>query len=420
MTGIVVVSHSAALATAAIDLAREMAGEVRMVAAAGIPDGFGTDATTIAGAIQEADDGQGVVVLMDLGSAILSSEMALEFLDDDLRKRVILCAAPFVEGLVAAGVAAAGGAAPDEVRRKAESALEPKRADIVGESTDRTFVLASGLHARPAARLVAALQALNAVVELRNITRHSAWVDGGSVTGVALLGGARGDEIEVRASGDEAEAAIATVASVLTNNAPIVRGTVWQYRRQPVSLPPPGPDEQSRLDHARATAAEELRHIRDDVPDEVKEIFTAHLAFLDDIALVRRARVSITVGESAESAWLQATEATAADFARIADPYLRARAADVRAIGDSVLRALGGVELPAGHDVVIARELNPVEAATFALAGAVLTQSAATDHAVMILRARGIPTALNGDPSLLDIPDGATVTVEPGTASVKQ
>ena len=80
MTGLVVVSHSRALADAAVDLAGEMlhGSDVRIEVAAGLdPTTFGTDATAIVAAIEAADDGQGVVVLMDLGSAVLSAHATI-------------------------------------------------------------------------------------------------------------------------------------------------------------------------------------------------------------------------------------------------------------------------------------------------------------------------------------------------------
>ncbi len=83
MVGLVVVSHSAGLAEGVVELAREMAGDVRIEAAGGIdppvaggPRGLGTDAVRVMEAISAAGaDGDGVLVLMDLGSAVLSAEM---------------------------------------------------------------------------------------------------------------------------------------------------------------------------------------------------------------------------------------------------------------------------------------------------------------------------------------------------------
>ena len=84
LVGLVVVSHSRALGEAAVALAREMApGELAIEVAAGLDETtFGTDAVAIATAIGAADSGRGVVVLMDLGSAVLSAELALDLLDD--------------------------------------------------------------------------------------------------------------------------------------------------------------------------------------------------------------------------------------------------------------------------------------------------------------------------------------------------
>ena len=127
--GLVVVSHSRALARAAVALAQEMlhGKQIRIAIAAGLDDTtFGTDAAQIVDAIVAADQGAGVVVLMDLGSAVLSAELALELLDDDVRERVVLCPAPLVEGLVVAAVAAANGAASDEVAAEASGALAGK------------------------------------------------------------------------------------------------------------------------------------------------------------------------------------------------------------------------------------------------------------------------------------------------------
>jgi phosphoenolpyruvate---glycerone phosphotransferase subunit DhaM len=133
--GLVVVSHSRPLADAAVVLARGMlpGRELAVEIAAGDVDGgLGTDATAIAAAIAVADSGDGVVVLMDLGSAVLSAETALELLDDDVRERVVLSPAPLVEGLVGAAVIAATGAPRDRVAAEALRGLAPKQAHLAG------------------------------------------------------------------------------------------------------------------------------------------------------------------------------------------------------------------------------------------------------------------------------------------------
>ena len=141
MTGIVVVSHSRALATAAVALATEMVpgDPVRVAVAAGLDETtFGTDATAILAAVQEVDDGAGVVVLMDLGSAVLSAELALDLLEPEQRERVVLSPAPLVEGLVVAVVTASGGAGPAAVAAEAGAALGAKRAQLGADADTDT------------------------------------------------------------------------------------------------------------------------------------------------------------------------------------------------------------------------------------------------------------------------------------------
>lgn len=142
MVALVVVSHSRALARAALGLAEQMLTTRRppIELAAGLDEQtYGTDATAIAAAITAADaasEGDGVVVLTDLGSAILSADLALELLDDGLRGRVVLSPGPLVEGLVTAAVTAATGADLARVAAVAADALMPKRAAL-GPRTPR-------------------------------------------------------------------------------------------------------------------------------------------------------------------------------------------------------------------------------------------------------------------------------------------
>src|SRR5215470_9159016 len=109
--GLVIVSHSARLAAGVAELAGQMAQGKTPIAAAGgaVDDVLGTSADKILAAIQAVDGPDGVLVLLDLGSAILSTEMALEMLSEEQRGRVRLSAAPLVEGAVAAALEASLG-----------------------------------------------------------------------------------------------------------------------------------------------------------------------------------------------------------------------------------------------------------------------------------------------------------------------
>jgi phosphotransferase system enzyme I (PtsI) len=246
VTGIVAVSHSRALAEAAVALALEMVADAppRIVIAAGTDDGrTGTDATRVADAIVEADD-DGVVVIMDLGSAVLSAELALELLPHPVQTRLV--AAPFVEGLLAAAVRAAGGAGLDEVAREATAALSAKSSQLddspgagptgaddaahapttpevaapspdggEGDATRAQAVLinAAGLHARPAAQLAAAAARYDA--DTRISVRDGASVPAVSPTGLATLAARAGDTVTITARGPGAAAAVQALIALI-------------------------------------------------------------------------------------------------------------------------------------------------------------------------------------------------------------
>src|SRR6201992_1040564 len=126
--GIVLVSHSAALAEGAAELAGQVAGgTVPVIPAGGTDDGgLGTSAAKVAPAGKQADRGGGVLIVPDLGSAVLTVRALLAD-EDDLPGPVELADAPFVEGVVAATVTAAAGAAIEGVRGAAEEAWHARK-----------------------------------------------------------------------------------------------------------------------------------------------------------------------------------------------------------------------------------------------------------------------------------------------------
>lgn len=121
MVGIVVVSHSSDLARGLADLAGQVAGpDVSIEPAGGLPDGgLGTDDDRVREAIKRADRGDGVVVLCDLGSAILTVRHVLERSSNG---HVVLADAPLVEGAVTAAVVSSAGSSLQDVTRAAEEA----------------------------------------------------------------------------------------------------------------------------------------------------------------------------------------------------------------------------------------------------------------------------------------------------------
>ena len=120
--GIVIVSHSPLVAEGTADMVRQMVGdEVPLAWCGGNPQGgLGTSVEAIIAAIDRAWSERGVAILVDLGGAETNSEMAIEMLDGDRSRKVVVCNAPVVEGAVMAATEASGGASLAEVRATAE------------------------------------------------------------------------------------------------------------------------------------------------------------------------------------------------------------------------------------------------------------------------------------------------------------
>ncbi len=558
MIGIVVVSHSRSLATAAVALAGEMLYEqaLRIEIAAGLDETtFGTDAVAVADAITAADSGDGVLVLMDLGSAVLSAELALDLLETEHRVR--LCAAPIVEGLVSAVVSAAGGAGLDEVVDEANNALLGKRTQLgevdPGESradSHRTDIVAiseytsaavtsvqdgigglaadslgdrevadqsgtssgrdaaghdggvselglldeggpvgaevvavfrvvneHGLHARPAARLVAEIRGWDARVRLRNLTTGAGPAPGTSLTRVAALGALAGHEIEVVATGSEAgevvrrvtdlaergfdeavaprsniEAALADgidsgAADVVGSgpfpaSAGIAIGPIWRPGAVEFDLPGaasgPPEGERERLDAALARVSDRITtaieradgsgagsatYARAVSANPEADVFRAHLLLLEDEELIRAIHYHIDGGAPAERAWATVLDGAAAELADLPDDYQRARAADIRAVRDQVVAALLGIdsEIDSRPGILVAADLTPGEVSALdpkIVTGILLAQGSPTAHSVILAHAKGIPAVVGVGPSVLAIPEGTTVALDGGTGHV--
>ena len=125
MVGIVIVSHSPKLAEGVVDITRVMAAECPVAAAGGADDGgFGTSFEKITSAVKAVDGGDGVVILMDMGSAVMTAEMVIEELG---RKDVVLADCPIAEGAIAASVASLCGDGLLDVKAKAEATWDERK-----------------------------------------------------------------------------------------------------------------------------------------------------------------------------------------------------------------------------------------------------------------------------------------------------
>ncbi len=448
MVGIVIVSHSNTLAEGVRELAAEMAGpEVKLELAGGLAEegALGTDAVRVMEAIGRADSGDGVLVLMDLGSAVLSAETALDFLTPQQRESVLLCEAPLVEGAVAAAVAARLGQPLAEVAKEARGGLQGKVAQLgagepaapgpAGTSAPLEEGLTLrldirnplGLHARPAARFVQTAAGFDANVQVMNLTSGRGPASGRSLNGLATLGIRQGHEILVSAHGPQAAAALDALAALAKRDfdeqaapatpptpvappaapadagqaltglpgAPgIVSGPARHFRPLDPEIPTGSsgdPEaEWEALTRALDQVRIEIRTARESVAaragDYSAAIFDAHLLFLDDEALLGPARHAIfDDGKNAAEAWHEAAEAVADDYRALDDEYLQVRAEDLTGVARQVVAALTGVAATgtlSAPGIVVAADLTPAD-----------TASLDRDLALGIATAAGSPTS---------------------------
>ena len=217
MVGLVIVSHSATLAEGAAELARQMGGsDVAIETAGGLEDGeIGTDAERVMAAIERVRSDDGVLVLMDLGSALMSAEIAVEMLGRG--RPGALSGAPLIEGAVAAAARARTGAGLDEVATEARGALAMKTSQLGEEeparrrqlpqrsSTASRLTLRVGIHSACTRGRQAASWRSRASIDvrlsLRNASRDKGPADARSLTALAMLQARQGDEVEATRRG---------------------------------------------------------------------------------------------------------------------------------------------------------------------------------------------------------------------------
>jgi multiphosphoryl transfer protein len=405
--GLVIVSHSRQLAEGVAELAREMAGPHVQIATAGGTDApeapLGTDALRVMNAIASVYSEAGVLVLMDLGSAVMNAELALDLLPPEQRERVLLCSAPLVEGAVVAAVQARLGTSLERVAEEAALALLAKQGQVGGgpaapealvpprpqegpEVTLRMEVLNSlGLHARPAARLVQAVASFSAAIQLRNLTTQSKGVDARSISAVMTLGIQQGHEVEFIASGEDgaqalealrllveshfgdassarampggsslrvSEASITTWLPGVLISPGIAVGPAIVLRHETDGEDEAGAigspaQEWERLQQAVQFVREELVVTRSSLAlradHQTVEIFDAHLLVLEDSELLQWLHERILrQAAGAISAWRAAVEGVSRRYESLQDEYLRSRVADIQDVGRQVLAALTG------------------------------------------------------------------------------
>ena len=433
MVGIVIVSHSKGLAEGVKELAEQMTqGKVPIEVAGGTDDPdnpIGTDPVKILAAVEalHAAAADGVLVLMDLGSALISAETALDFLPDEVKAKVRLCTAPVVEGAMSAAVQASMGASLEAVAAEALTALAAKEEQLApisgypspvaaasaaeetdAEAVETRLVIRNriGLHARPATNFVATAGKFQSVI---TVFKGEKTASAKSINQMATLAASRGDEIRVRAVGPDAKDAIAAIEALNADNfgekgeeiskaptlavsapaevkngpvcgipasAGVAVGPVHLYRPVLPKIKTRNVDdpeaEITRLAGALNTARKEIGELAAKAKKTASAgeatIFDFHRLILSDPDLVEQAEKTIQKeGINAEAVWLQVMEATADAYRSLDNAYMQARVADVIDAGNRVLRQLTGDLRPSVFlktpAVVVAHDLLPSDVA---------------------------------------------------------
>jgi multiphosphoryl transfer protein len=401
MVGLVLVSHSRCLAEATVDLIKRTVGpDIPIVAAGGVGDDrseLGTDALDIQEAILKVRSPDGVLVLMDMGSAILSAETAKELVSFEMTDPLVLCSAPLVEGSIAAAVQIQIGSALTEVTSAAQEGLTPKQEQLDDTTPEQPAVSDEqelipagpgtvlavtvrnehGLHLRPAANLIKALAPFKATVQIENLSAKRGPVAAKSLVELARLQVRQGDQVRFSIAGPDQEAAISAINGLVQTNfgdnaapaakAPPAAPTTDQPF--PVSagiaighpvfleqLEPPipsyaVPDEpaakieleklQGTLNRAEKTFNSRFERLQATLDPETLAILEAQRLILTDQTIIADVQKRIRdQHENAAQAWHAVLTGLAAEQESVSDEYLRARAADFREIRSLVLNEL--------------------------------------------------------------------------------
>ncbi len=483
MVALLLVSHSKALAEAARELVLQMTSRDYPIGiAAGVGDDheeLGTDAVHIAEVLHGLRRPEGILVLMDMGSAVLSAQAALELLEPEEQKLVRLSAAPFIEGAVIAAVQASAGSSLEEVAEEVERALVPKREQVEPiapvesgaekevrlDGDDAEIVVTvhneHGLHARPAASLVELAGKFACEIEVSNLRSGAGPASARSLTSIALLQVRKGDRIRIRVRGAEREAALRALQELADSG--FSEGVAPDIRKQPerktaVAASPGiaiGPlllvETTANIESAAplGTPDAEVRRLRDTLErvkprlsqaatasSPIAAIQNAQAALLSDPVLLEKSEALLASGRlGASGTWARVCDEIAASYEAMDDGYLRERAADIRDVKQMVLRELAGGDSvqpfsPATPSIVLTEELLPSEAALCDgshVLGVIARRGSATSHSAILLRAAGIPMVIGGswnaaDTGKLAAIDGSTgeVWIDPSETVLKR
>ncbi|AVE05583.1 phosphoenolpyruvate--protein phosphotransferase [Pseudomonas palleroniana] len=416
--------------------------------------------------------GHGFTRLVQEGQRVLPGQPLIEF-DADylaLNARSLLTLMLVVSGepftLLANGQVEEG----QPLLRVSASQAADEEVEEGGEalfSKPLTLPNANGLHARPAAVLAQAAKGFKASIYLHKQTQSA---NAKSLVAIMALQTVQGDTLQVSAAGEDAEAAIKALVTLLNEgcgeagvatvevaepSAPAASSTVLrgvcaspgsafgqvvQVAEPELTITEAGAGEaleRAALDRGLLAATVALQRLQDNATGSAQaEIFRAHQELLEDPSLLEQAHDLLAQGKSAAFAWHSATVTTGKLFQGLGSTLLAERAADLADVGQRVLKLILGIQdrawdLPE-RTILIAEQLTPSQTAsldTHKVLGFVTVGGGATSHVAILARALGLPAICgvpvqalalaNGKQVLLDADQGE-LHLEPNLAEIEQ
>jgi multiphosphoryl transfer protein len=405
MVGLVLVSHSRRLAEATVDLIKRTIGpDISIAAAGGVGDDrseLGTDALDIQEAILKVRSPDGVLVLMDMGSAILSAETAKELVSFEMTDPLVLCSAPLVEGSIAAAVQIQIGSPLTEVTAAAQQGLAPKQEQLADTAPsdereltpteEKEFISTEGkvlevniqnehgLHLRPAANLIKTLAPFKATVQIENLSAKRGPIAAKSLVDLARLQIRHGDQVRFNIAGPDQDGALSAINGLVQTNFgdntvpaantappaavpaagqpfPVSTGIAIGHPIFLEQLESPIPSYtvtgepevslefeklQGALNRAEKAFTNRFERLQARLDPETLAILEAQRLILTDQTIIAEVQNRIhDQHENAAQAWHTVLTGLAAEQEAVSDEYLRARAADFREIRSLVLNEL--------------------------------------------------------------------------------
>ena len=325
---------------------------------------------------------------------------------------------------------------------------EPKAAEGERESIECVVAFAHGLHARPAARIADAAKKHSSEV---TISANGKTANGRSPVAIMALNVGHQDRVVVSAKGADRHAALRAVAAVLGAGEPatgetplaarhgvaaadneivglcavpgVAAGNAVRWRREAAQVTEAGKGaelERDALEQAFLKTAADLRATAGDLDGPASEIAAAHAGLIEDQDLRTAAMVQIDEGRSAAYAWMSATSAAAEALGATGNPRMQERIADLRDVGEQIVRSILGEEgqAPASlpdNAVLLADDLLPSEVLSLdptRLAAIVTERGGTTSHMAIIAGSLGVPTIVAIGPDLSRIEERARVLVD--------